>query len=270
MSPILVVILFFLILTVFISVAAFSQRKTVRITSAILAFAWACLMFVVARWVESLNQNAQYSSAASEMLNACIVGLEQGREEVVLGEMKKMSSELEVTYENRGNFKELAEQMTENLKVEPVVDLDHSSEISDIGTIISASELPSENLAIDLSYEYDGEGKLVLSIHNITMNAAAKGVVGSVVIKGTDILIRPRERYEAKGPVESTKRYTIQYVIHNVKPSRYSLSHDDSDAEGQDWISTTELNLTGSVKNTVRMAIKMPDRPVAIDPFADQ
>lgn len=79
-------------------------------------------MFVVARWAERLNYNIWYSSAASAMLKACIVGIEQGREEVVLGEMKKMSSELEVTYENRGNFKELAEQMTENLKIEPVVE----------------------------------------------------------------------------------------------------------------------------------------------------
>ncbi len=132
MSPILVVILFFLILAVFISVAAFSRRKSVRISSAILVFAWACLMFVAARAVESFNHNAWYSSAASEMLKACIVGIEQGREEVVLGEMKKMSSELEVTYENRGNFKELAEQMTENLKVEPVVDSSSEMETSKV------------------------------------------------------------------------------------------------------------------------------------------
>lgn len=120
MSPEFIIILFFLLLAVLISVAAFSQRKPVRITSAILAFGWACLMFVAARWVESLNQNIWYGSAASHMLESCIVGIEQGREEVVLSEMKKMSSELDVTYEHRSNFKELSEQMTENLKVEPV------------------------------------------------------------------------------------------------------------------------------------------------------
>lgn len=122
METLIFVILFFLLLAVLVAVAAISERKSVRISSAIIAFGLACLMFVAASWVESLNQNARYSSAASEMLNACIVGLEQGREEVVLGEMKKMSSELKVTYEYRVNFKELAEQMVENLQVEPVVE----------------------------------------------------------------------------------------------------------------------------------------------------
>lgn len=120
MNPAAIVILFFLLLAVLIAVAAFSERKSVRISSAILAFGLACFMFVIARWAESLNQNIWYSGAASEMLNACIDGLEQGREEVVLGEMKKMSGELEVTYEYRSNFRELAEQMAENLKIEPV------------------------------------------------------------------------------------------------------------------------------------------------------
>jgi hypothetical protein len=71
MSPIFIIILFFGILAVLIAVAAFSQRKSVRISSAILAFACACFLFVAARWVESLNQNAWYISAASEMLKAC-------------------------------------------------------------------------------------------------------------------------------------------------------------------------------------------------------
>ncbi len=122
MNSVAIVILFFLLLAVLIAVAASSERKSVRILSAILAFSLACLMFVVARWAERLNYNIWYSSAASEMLNSCIDGLEQGREEVVLGEMKKMSSELEVTYEKRGNFRELAEEMVENLQVEPVME----------------------------------------------------------------------------------------------------------------------------------------------------
>jgi hypothetical protein len=268
MHPVLIIILFFGILAVLIWVAAFSQRKSVRISSAILAFGWACLMFIAARWVESLNHNAWYSSAASEMLKACIGGLEQGREEVVLGEMKKMSDQLEVTYENRGNFRELAEQMTENLNIEPVVDSNRGSDISDIGSITPVSELQPENSAIDVSYEYDGEEKLILSIHNIMMNAAAKGVIGSIVIKGNDIFIRPRERYDVKGPVESVQLYTIRYVIQNVKLGRYSLNHDDSDAEGQDRQIKVELDLTVAGKG--KMTLKFEESDVSEDPFIDQ
>lgn len=131
MNPNVIVIFFFLVLAVLIAVAAVSQRKSVRLSSAVLAFGWACLMFFAARGVESFNQNAWYSGAASEMLKACIVGLEQGRDEVVLGEMKKMSDELEVTYENRGNFKELAEQMVENLEMDPVMETSPVLETSD-------------------------------------------------------------------------------------------------------------------------------------------
>ncbi len=137
----------------------------------------------------------------------------------------------------------------------------------DIGTIVAKSELQPKNSAIEVSYEYDGEGKLVLSIQNIAMNAAAKGVVGSVVIKGMDIFIRPKERYDAKGPFESIQRYTIQYVIQNVKPGRYSLNHDDSDAEGQDRETKVQLDLSVAVKGKETVTFEDPDP--SEDPFAE-
>lgn len=72
-------------------------------------------MFVAASWAESLNHNIWYSSAASKMLHAYIGGIEQGRHEAVLTEMRRMTKELEVTYEHRGNFKELAEKAAASL-----------------------------------------------------------------------------------------------------------------------------------------------------------
>jgi hypothetical protein len=104
----------------------------------------------------------------------------------------------------------------------------------DIGTIVGAVDLPPKKSAITVSYEYDGEGKLVLSFDNIAMNSAAKGVVGSVVVKDQEIVIRPKERYDPRGPVESIRWYAIEYVIQNIQPGRYTLNHDDSAAEGQD------------------------------------
>jgi hypothetical protein len=122
-ESIAIIIVFFTVLAVFIGFAAFAQGKLARRLSALAAFGWACLIFVAASWVESLDQNLWYSSAASKMLNACIAGIEEGRAEAVVSEMKRMTNELEVTYEQRGNFKELAERASQNLgksNAEPV------------------------------------------------------------------------------------------------------------------------------------------------------
>lgn len=73
-------------------------------------------MFLAASWVVSLDHNISYSKAASKMLDAYIAGMEAGREKAVLGEIKRMRDELDVTYEQRGNFKELSERAVQNLK----------------------------------------------------------------------------------------------------------------------------------------------------------
>jgi hypothetical protein len=115
MHPIAIVILFFMVLAAFIAGAAFAQRKSARLLSAAGAFGWSCLMFMAAGWAESLNYNIWYSSAASKMLRAFVAGIEDGRQDMVLREMRRMTNDLHVTYERRGNFKELAERAAESL-----------------------------------------------------------------------------------------------------------------------------------------------------------
>lgn len=115
MHPIAIVFFFFAVLAALIGGAAFAERKRVRWASAVAAFGWSCLMFAVAGWAESLNYNIWYSSAASKLLKSCCVGLEQGQDESVLRELRRMDGELHVTYEGRGHFKELAERAAENL-----------------------------------------------------------------------------------------------------------------------------------------------------------
>jgi hypothetical protein len=115
MHPIVIVVLFFVVLATLIAGTAFAQRKSIRVVSALATFGWACLMFVAASWAESLNYNSWYSSAASKMLDAYIGGIEQGRQEAVLIEMRRMTNEFDVTYEHRGNFKELAERAASSL-----------------------------------------------------------------------------------------------------------------------------------------------------------
>jgi signal transduction histidine kinase len=124
MHPIVIIVSFFAVLAALIAGAALAQKKLVRMLAAVAAFGWACLMFMVASWAESLNHNIWYSSAASKMLDACIGGIEQGHQEAVLAEMRRMTNELEVTYERRGNFKQLAERAAESLtatNAEPAV-----------------------------------------------------------------------------------------------------------------------------------------------------
>jgi len=115
MEPVAIIIVFFVVLAAFIGTAAFAQKKSVRTLCAVLSLAWAGLMFMAAGWAESLNYNAWYSNAASKMLESYISGIERGQQDLVLREMKKMTSELDVTYERRGNFKDLAERAAQSL-----------------------------------------------------------------------------------------------------------------------------------------------------------
>jgi len=115
MHPIVIVVLFFMMLAALIAGTAFAQKKSARVISALATFGWACLMFVAASWAESLNYNIWYSSSASKMLDACIGGIEQGRQDAVLREMRRMTNDLDVTYEHKGNFRELAERVASSL-----------------------------------------------------------------------------------------------------------------------------------------------------------
>lgn len=136
----------------------------------------------------------------------------------------------------------------------------------EIGTIVAARDDPPNKSDITVSYNYDGKRRLVMSFQNISMNAAAKGVTGSVVVNGDKIVIQAKERY-ARGPVESLRWYTIQYVILDVRPGRYSIVHDDSAAEGIDRVAKTELDLTIAGKGTKTVTFKDPDSPE--DPFSE-
>ena len=136
----------------------------------------------------------------------------------------------------------------------------------EIGTIVGDVDLPPKKSAITVSYDYDGKRRLVLTLQNISMNAAARGVIGSVVVNRGKILIQPNEHYASRGPVESIRWYTIQYVIPNVQPGHYSLVHDDSATEGTDRVVKTELDLTIAGKGTKTITFKDPDP--SEDPFA--
>ena len=105
---IIIVIILFLILAALIYGAAMSTHIRRRVIMAVSAFLWSFLMFHSASFVVTLNHNIHYSTAAANFLDASIQGIEEGRKSEVLNEMKQVRGALRPTYENIGNFKELA------------------------------------------------------------------------------------------------------------------------------------------------------------------
>ena len=65
-------------------------------------------MFMAANIAGSSDLNIWYSSAADSLLKASIKAIDAGQAEEVSAELAAMRNELEVTYEHRGNFNELA------------------------------------------------------------------------------------------------------------------------------------------------------------------
>ena len=127
----------------------------------------------------------------------------------------------------------------------------------DIGTILGKEDRPPDKSDITVSYVYDGKGQLFLTLRNITMNANAKGVTGTLSLHKAAILIHPKERYDDQGAaVESLGWYSLRYVIPNVKPGVYTLIHDDTAAEGTDRIARTVLDLTKATKGSTTIVFK--------------
>lgn len=97
----------------------FKGSRTLRITCGILAL----IMLTVVTWfatyvVNQLKYNAWYGFATKGLVDETIRGIEAGKSEMVLRELKVFQSEYHPTYENRANYKPLAEQVTERMKKE--------------------------------------------------------------------------------------------------------------------------------------------------------
>lgn len=150
-----------------------------------------------------------------------------------------------------------------------VCGLPASSAPKHIGVITESKDDWKRPAEITVTYEYDGKGVLTLLLENIEMNAAARGVTGSIVVEDGQILIKPREIYDERGPVDSLSAYSIKYTIPNIPAGHYSLVHDDSEAEGNDRISRVEFDLSGKDKTTIKLTFDAPDLDHEADPFAD-
>jgi len=68
--------------------------------------------------INQLNYNAWYGFATKGLVDETIRGIEAGRTEMVLRELKSFQQEYQPTYENRARYVPLAEQVTERMKKE--------------------------------------------------------------------------------------------------------------------------------------------------------
>ena len=116
MSPILIIVLFFLILIGLIAGSSLTENRTIRIGFGIGTLIWAAFIFIIVNVVQTLNFNSAYNSAASSLLKETESALKNGHSQEVLTEYKKMNEQLRVTYENKGNFEEIAKEAAYALK----------------------------------------------------------------------------------------------------------------------------------------------------------
>lgn len=115
MEPIAIIIAFFAVLAALIVGSVVCSHKRTRIVFGIMTLAWASLMFVAANEVQTYNLNAWYNAAAARMIDSSITAIDSGKHQVLNTGLKKMRGDLIVTYENRGNFKELADKLSSEL-----------------------------------------------------------------------------------------------------------------------------------------------------------
>jgi hypothetical protein len=115
MEPILIIVIFFGVLAALIAGAAVATSKRGRAIAGVAALGWSCLMFLAARMVETFNLNIRYSQSAHNLINASVAAIKAGKSDQVATELATIRENLEVTYEHRGNFKELAEETAARL-----------------------------------------------------------------------------------------------------------------------------------------------------------
>ena len=59
---------------------------------------------------ERFNGNAWYGTASGDLIDATVAGLEEGRADEVLAELKRLRGRFQPTYENRARYDRLVEE----------------------------------------------------------------------------------------------------------------------------------------------------------------
>ena len=106
-------------------ISEFKGNRTTRIILGILAIVTlTTVAFIAASILNQLNYNAWYGFATKGLVDQTIEGIESGKTESVLRELRRFQSEYQPTYENRANYVPLAEETAKRMKDAPPPDAD--------------------------------------------------------------------------------------------------------------------------------------------------
>lgn len=119
MATLVIPIVFFLVLAALLAGTASAAKPSIRGGGAVAAFLVAASGYFVADMARSFELNIWYSGSAHKLLDRTVAALEQGQQPEVIRELKTMRDSLELTYEHRGNFRDLADQASESLSPGP-------------------------------------------------------------------------------------------------------------------------------------------------------
>jgi hypothetical protein len=72
--------------------------------------------FLATFLVEHFNANASYDLASGDLIDATVLGVEEGRTDEVLAELKRLRGRFHPTYENRAGYDRLVEEYVARLK----------------------------------------------------------------------------------------------------------------------------------------------------------
>ena len=96
-----------------------------RITFGCLAILCSWGIAVMAAQIVRLNYNIWYSDATNKLITATVKKLEDGKNDLVIEELKKLQEQLHVTYERKGNYDELVREAVKDMEKKPALFTDN-------------------------------------------------------------------------------------------------------------------------------------------------
>jgi hypothetical protein len=98
-------------------VSEFKASRKIRISLGIAAIAvFTLVVFFATLIINQMEYNVWYGYATKELISETIKGLESGKSDKVINELKRFQDEYHPNYENRARYRPLVEQTVERMK----------------------------------------------------------------------------------------------------------------------------------------------------------
>jgi hypothetical protein len=93
----------------------FQGRRWLRLLLGISTLMLVGGAFLAASIGERFNYNSWYGEASGKLIAATVAGIEEGRTDEVLAELKRLRGQFQPTYENRASYDRLVEEYADRL-----------------------------------------------------------------------------------------------------------------------------------------------------------